>query len=204
MSGTLGSDDNQLYSTAGYSDGTAMLSNGIGWAVANGTSSSQQPRGLYSHDQVAPGLGSDYSMHHILRAPVVPSNGQLRRDSLRRRGSASTIGASSDSSKRSRLRKSSRDPRLRGLVAEVSPIEATSQAEKDKSRSGDRTTHNDVERKYRMNLKDKIAELKAAVPSLQSASEGDSDNGGENSSTPKFSKVRPRQIALSVTDFNKV
>ncbi|KAM3548457.1 hypothetical protein ARSEF4850_009403 [Beauveria asiatica] len=62
--------------------------------------------------------------------------------------------------------------------------------------SGDRTTHNDVERKYRTNLKDRIAELRAAVPALQAQHDGESDGGGggggggggASSSAPKVSK----------------
>lgn len=78
------------------------------------------------------------------------------------------------------------------MASESSSRRAVNQSgmSKDKPRSSDRTTHNDVERKYRMNLKDKIAELKAAVPSLQSASEGDSDGGLGNAGASKISKVR--------------
>ncbi|KAM3434060.1 hypothetical protein MY4824_005666 [Beauveria thailandica] len=59
--------------------------------------------------------------------------------------------------------------------------------------SGDRTTHNDVERKYRTNLKDRIAELRAAVPALQAQHDGESDGGGgggggASSGAPKVSK----------------
>lgn len=204
ISGTLGGESNQLYSTAGYSDGTDILGNNCGWAVAHSTSSGQQPRRIYSHDQEVPRLGSDFPMHHVLRAPIVPSSGQIRRDSLRRRDSSSTIGATSDSNKRARLRKSGRDPRVHDFVGEASPSEGAGQAGKDKSRLSDKNTHNDVERKYRMNLKDKIAELKAAVPSLQSASEGESDNGGESTSTPKFSKVCPRKGNFKFVDSNLI
>ncbi|XP_044716183.1 helix-loop-helix DNA-binding domain-containing protein [Hirsutella rhossiliensis] len=58
-----------------------------------------------------------------------------------------------------------------------------------KPRSADRIAHNDVERKYRTNLKVKIAELRDAVPALQSpvpgteAAEGPGQQGG-----PKVSK----------------
>lgn len=60
-----------------------------------------------------------------------------------------------------------------------------------------RSAHNDIERKYRTNLKDKIAALRDAVPSLRgSASEegedGDEGEGAGNSEqgkNPKVSKV---------------
>ncbi|KAK2603501.1 hypothetical protein QQS21_004270 [Conoideocrella luteorostrata] len=62
-----------------------------------------------------------------------------------------------------------------------------------KARSADRIAHNDVERKYRTNLKDKIAELRAAVPALHaSGADGDSEPGsaGGQQSGAKISKVR--------------
>jgi len=61
---------------------------------------------------------------------------------------------------------------------------------KEPQKLGDRTAHNDIERKYRTNLKDKISELKDAVPALRTISE----NGGEDETAPsrtaKVSKVR--------------
>ena len=66
---------------------------------------------------------------------------------------------------------------------------------KDKIKPGDRTAHNDIERKYRTNLKDKIAELRDAVPSLRSMpDEGEDDEDDDPSrSAPKVSKVRSLQ-----------
>lgn len=52
---------------------------------------------------------------------------------------------------------------------------AATATKSERAKSGDRTTHNDVERKYRMNLKDRIAELRAAVPALQAQQDGESD-----------------------------
>lgn len=61
----------------------------------------------------------------------------------------------------------------------------------EKHKVGDRTAHNDIERKYRTNLKDKIAELREAVPALHTISEagGEEDDGSHNSRAPKVSKV---------------
>ncbi|GJN73575.1 helix-loop-helix DNA-binding domain-containing protein [Purpureocillium lilacinum] len=61
--------------------------------------------------------------------------------------------------------------------------------ETGKPKSADRIAHNDVERKYRTNLKVKIAELRDAVPALQSPNaDGDSEGGNGNQGTPKVSK----------------
>ncbi|KAM0349075.1 hypothetical protein ACHAPU_004010 [Fusarium lateritium] len=60
---------------------------------------------------------------------------------------------------------------------------------KDKFKQGDRTAHNDIERKYRTNLKDKIAELRDAVPALHSIPEDGTDDADEASQRgPKVSK----------------
>lgn len=57
---------------------------------------------------------------------------------------------------------------------------------KEKPKPGDRTAHNDIERKYRTNLKDKIAELRDAVPALQTISENvGEDDASHPSRTPK-------------------
>jgi len=67
----------------------------------------------------------------------------------------------------------------------------TSEKAKDKGKGGDRAAHNDIERKYRTNLKDRIAELKSAVPALQTISEeaGDEDEPSQPGRAPKVSKV---------------
>lgn len=56
---------------------------------------------------------------------------------------------------------------------------------------GDRTAHNDIERKYRTNLKDKISELRDAVPALRTIPENEEDgeDAGQPSRGPKVSKV---------------
>lgn len=69
---------------------------------------------------------------------------------------------------------------------------------KGKGKSGDRTAHNDIERKYRTNLKDKIAELRDAVPALRTIQEGVVDEGEESVSgnRPKVSKAsQPKRIS---------
>ncbi|KAI0477298.1 HLH-domain-containing protein [Xylariaceae sp. FL0804] len=61
---------------------------------------------------------------------------------------------------------------------------------RDKPRNSDRAAHNDIERKYRTNLKDRIAELRDAIPSLRAIPEDDGDNSPATSSrtAPKVSK----------------
>ncbi|PFH62404.1 hypothetical protein XA68_13843 [Ophiocordyceps unilateralis] len=61
--------------------------------------------------------------------------------------------------------------------------------ETGKPRSADRIAHNDVERKYRTNLKVKISELRDAVPALQSLAPGtDAEGSSGTQGAPKVSK----------------
>ncbi|KAK0742403.1 hypothetical protein B0T21DRAFT_346207 [Apiosordaria backusii] len=61
--------------------------------------------------------------------------------------------------------------------------------EKAKVTGGDRTAHNDIERKYRTNLKDKISELRDAVPALRTIPENEEgEDGTQPSRAPKVSK----------------
>ncbi|KAI1257204.1 hypothetical protein MGN70_000243 [Eutypa lata] len=59
---------------------------------------------------------------------------------------------------------------------------------KDKPKSSDRAAHNDIERKYRTNLKDRIAELRDAIPSLRAIPD-DADDMATARAAPKVSKV---------------
>jgi hypothetical protein len=62
---------------------------------------------------------------------------------------------------------------------------------KEKAKVGERAAHNDIERKYRTNLKDKISELRDAVPALRTIlEEGDEDEEAQPSRAAKVSKVR--------------
>ncbi|KAK1989090.1 helix-loop-helix DNA-binding domain-containing protein [Colletotrichum cereale] len=66
-----------------------------------------------------------------------------------------------------------------------------SERSRDKAKTGDRTAHNDIERKYRTNLKDRISELRDAVPSLRSIPEEggeDAEADGQSQRGPKVSK----------------
>ncbi|RYP15594.1 hypothetical protein DL765_005632 [Monosporascus sp. GIB2] len=58
---------------------------------------------------------------------------------------------------------------------------------KEKPKSSDRAAHNDIERKYRTNLKDRIAELRDAIPSLRAIPE-DGDDMTSTRVAPKVSK----------------
>ncbi|KAI5467705.1 hypothetical protein BGZ63DRAFT_34016 [Mariannaea sp. PMI_226] len=88
-----------------------------------------------------------------------------------KRETSSNDGASSAalSSSRPQLQRTSTGPTEKG---------------KEKAKSGDRTAHNDIERKYRTNLKDKIAELRDAVPALKSIPE-DGEDDDESSANPQ-------------------
>lgn len=76
-----------------------------------------------------------------------------------------------------------------------------SEKSKDKAKSGDRTAHNDIERKYRTNLKDRISELRDAVPSLRSIPEEggeDAEADSQSQRGPKVSKVGRASLTQSM------
>ncbi|CAK7198543.1 hypothetical protein SEUCBS139899_001206 [Sporothrix eucalyptigena] len=76
---------------------------------------------------------------------------------------------------------------------------------KEKPKSADRTAHNDIERKYRTNLKDRIAELRDAVPSLRTIPENSVDDGdgeGEGSNQAgRAPKVSKGTVLTKATDY---
>jgi hypothetical protein len=77
-------------------------------------------------------------------------------------------------------------PKRQGSVSEKGKEK---QEKMEKPKTGDRTAHNDIERKYRTNLKDKIAELRDAVPSLHTIAEEGDDDGSHGNRGAKISKV---------------
>ncbi|KAI5856694.1 HLH-domain-containing protein [Durotheca rogersii] len=87
------------------------------------------------------------------------------------------------------------EPRVKPVVtrpqapSRANSTEAVEKA-KEKPRNSDRAAHNDIERKYRTNLKDKIAELRDAIPSLRAIPEDgdDNENPGGSRTAPKVSK----------------
>jgi len=76
-------------------------------------------------------------------------------------------------------------PRKHGSVSDKGKEK---QERTDKPKAGDRTAHNDIERKYRTNLKDKIAELRDAVPALHTIAEDGDDDGPHSNRGAKVSK----------------
>ncbi|CAK7212016.1 hypothetical protein SBRCBS47491_001319 [Sporothrix bragantina] len=83
--------------------------------------------------------------------------------------------------------------------------QAKSEKGKEKPKSADRTAHNDIERKYRTNLKDRIAELRDAVPSLRTIPENSVDDGdgeGEGSNQAgRAPKVSKGTVLTKATDY---
>ncbi|KAH7161434.1 helix-loop-helix DNA-binding domain-containing protein [Dactylonectria macrodidyma] len=90
------------------------------------------------------------------------------------------------------------------LSSSVPPLHRThtgmSDKGKDKLKAGDRTAHNDIERKYRTNLKDKIAELRDAVPALMSIPE-DGEDDGESSNPQRAPKVSKGTVLTKATEY---
>lgn len=72
--------------------------------------------------------------------------------------------------------------------------------QKGKAKPGDRTAHNDIERKYRTNLKDRIAELRDAVPALRTIEEGVPDEG-ESSTPASRPKVSKGTVLTKATEY---
>ncbi len=65
----------------------------------------------------------------------------------------------------------------------------------ERAKTGDSTAHNDIERKYRTNLKSRFAELQAAIPALNEQEDGRSDDT-TNQATLKVSKVCTYPLSL--------
>jgi hypothetical protein len=66
----------------------------------------------------------------------------------------------------------------------------------------DRAAHNEIERKYRTNLKGRIAELREAIPSLRSMPEDHDEDGSPAPvlSAPNVSKVSHRPLLIPALD----
>ncbi|KAH8670746.1 hypothetical protein BGZ61DRAFT_109615 [Ilyonectria robusta] len=70
----------------------------------------------------------------------------------------------------------------------------------DKAKPVDRAAHSDIERKYRTNLNDKIAELRHAVPSLHALPESGSKKG-KSSRHCNASKVSKGTVLMKATEY---
>ncbi|KZL85005.1 helix-loop-helix dna-binding domain-containing protein [Colletotrichum incanum] len=76
-----------------------------------------------------------------------------------------------------------------------------SEKSKDKAKTGDRTAHNDIERKYRTNLKDRISELRDAVPSLKSIPEEGGEDAEADSQSQRGPKVSKGTVLTKATEY---
>ena len=68
-------------------------------------------------------------------------------------------------------------------------VEGPEGGKKEKGKSADRSAHNVIEKKYRTNLRDKIAELRSAVPSLHNTSEDGAEDGEDSATQSKQTRT---------------
>ncbi|ETS77769.1 hypothetical protein PFICI_09831 [Pestalotiopsis fici W106-1] len=94
--------------------------------------------------------------------------------------------------------KTSRSNSRSGLITPNEPNESA--VKKEKPRNSDRAAHNDIERKYRTNLKDRIADLREAIPSLRSIPE-DFDDDGSPVPVSRAPKVSKGTILTKATEY---
>lgn len=83
---------------------------------------------------------------------------------------------------------------------QTTPVDATEKA-KEKPKNSDRAAHNDIERKYRTNLKDRIAELREAIPSLRSIPEDGHDDGDSPIPPSRAPKVSKGTVLSKATEY---
>lgn len=186
-----------------HSSSTAHNSQGFGHY---GITNSEAPRIVPSNAFRPPSSSSATASHPAARSDRLPPAFDSAGDIVRGHGdnsndaisavSMNNIRRAQASSSRSG-RRGSTSPSKDGGRSRKSPIQQNS-TKQERARVGDRTTHNDVERKYRTNLKDRIAELRAAIPALQAQHDSDSDGTTTNPTAPKVSKVSFTQAIVTV------
>ncbi|RWA11341.1 hypothetical protein EKO27_g3766 [Xylaria grammica] len=175
------SDDDDLFSMA--------LAHEIGKATTSAPAPPPEPQErLYSTplswEQPRPG----YHMNYVnTNMPIG--------DAERQRLLAIALGTGqAPAQQTSRRRRNTPEPKPRTTARPSAPSRKnsseTGERPKEKPKNSERAAHNDIERKYRTNLKDKIAELRDAIPSLRAIPEDDDPNSpaGSSRTAPKVSK----------------
>ncbi|SPO02687.1 uncharacterized protein DNG_05360 [Cephalotrichum gorgonifer] len=72
---------------------------------------------------------------------------------------------------------------------------------KEKAKPGDRAAHNDIERKYRMNLKDRISELRDCVPALRTINEEGLEEDEGSAAAQALPKVSKGTVLTKATEY---
>ncbi|KPM42534.1 hypothetical protein AK830_g3975 [Neonectria ditissima] len=165
----------------GRTPASFMPPSGFGLGFGAGLGTGLPPEFNASIDSILG--GGDHSQNQT----PTPADSSIRGTDIKREGSSNDGGSS--------VALSSSGHFQRGNTA-------ISDKGKEKLKAGDRTAHNDIERKYRTNLKDKIAELRDAVPALKSIPEDGEEDGGESSSNPQRApKVSKGTVLTKATEY---
>lgn len=176
---------------AGSAQSQQSLSGQVQHQQPQGPRNQQRGQGQQVHRQPQHGRQTQGPASQTLQPPPKPKSPAQEQDSsaaqARQAQSSRPQGDAHDPTQ-------PREPTVSEKGKNVSTqggAEAGGEKPKEKAKSGDRAAHNDIERKYRTNLKDRISELRDSVPALRAIPDGgEEEEGAASQRHPKVSKVR--------------
>lgn len=186
-------DSSGIYHIDAYSDSSRGYADDARWQLQSGPTNSQPRQDGDQHvDFEVSQPSCDFTVHsnmncHMAVSPDNSEHNSIMREQPYNNTTASSPETGCDTQSRSSSRT---EPLLMARVAHKRSSDwpskqPGSQSSRDSLAAANRATHQDVERKYRMNLNEKMAKLRDAVPSLQFVSGRDS-----SAAIAKHSKVR--------------